>query len=85
MMPSESDRHAWLPLALWAAFLLALAILAGAGTWMLENLKATSLLNEFFSAVSVLFGISAALHIVLLAPAALLHYVVSKITGVNVR
>ena len=45
MMPSESDRHAWLPLGLWTAGLLTLAIFAGAGTWMLENI--TPLLNAF--------------------------------------
>ena len=83
MMPSESDRHAWLPLALWTTVLLALAILAGAGTWMLENI--TPLLNDFFGAVATLFGLSVALHIVLLLPAMLLHYAISKVTGMDVE
>jgi len=82
MMPSESDRHAWLPLGLWAAVLLALAILAGAGTWMLENI--TPLLNDFFGAVATLFGLSAALHIVLLLPTMLLHRIATRVTGMDV-
>jgi hypothetical protein len=83
MMPSESDRHAWLPLMLWAAVLLALAILAGAGTWMMENI--TPLLNGFLGAVATLFGLSVALHIVLLLPSMLLHRVVARVTGMDVR
>jgi hypothetical protein len=83
MMPSESDRHAWLPLGLWTAGLLALAIFAGAGTWMLENV--TPLLNNFFGSVATLFGLSVALHVVLLLPTMLLHRIVSKVTGMDVK
>jgi len=83
MMPSESDRHAWLPLGLWASGLLALAIFAGAGAWMLENIA--PLLNDFFGSVATLFGLSVALHILLLLPTMLLHRIVSRITGVDVR
>jgi len=83
MMPSESDRHAWLPLGLWTAGLLALGIFAGAGAWMFENIA--PLLNDFFSSVATLFGLSVALHIVLLLPTMLLHRIVSKVTGVDVK
>jgi hypothetical protein len=83
MMPSESDRHAWLPLGLWTAGLLALAIFAGAGTWMLNNIA--PLLNDFLGSVATLFGLSVALHIILLLPTMLLHRVVSRITGVDVK
>ena len=83
MMPSESDRHAWLPLGLWTAGLLALAIFAGAGTWMLENI--TPLLNDFFGSVATLFGLSVALHIILILPTLLLHRIVSKVTGMDVK
>jgi len=38
MLPSESDHHAWLPLGLWVVVLFALALYAGAGSWMLENI-----------------------------------------------
>jgi hypothetical protein len=83
MMPSESDRHAWLPLGLWTAALLALAFLAGAGTWMLENLA--PLLNDFLNAVALLFGLSIILHFVLLMPFFLLHRLLVSILKVDVK
>jgi hypothetical protein len=82
MLPSESDRHAWLQLGLWIAVMLALAVSAGAGTWMLENLAPA--LDDFLGSAATLFGLSAALHIVLLLPTMLLHQIVSRITGVDV-
>ena len=83
MMPSESDRHAWLPLGLWTAGLLALGLFAGAGTWMLENIA--PLLNDFLGSVATLFGLSVALHIILLLPTMILHYIVSRVTGVDIK
>ena len=82
MLPSESDRHAWLPLGLWIAVMLALAVSAGAGTWMLENLAPA--LDDFLGSAATLFGLSAVLHIVLLLPTMLLHQIVSRITGIDV-
>jgi len=83
MMPSESDRHAWLPLGLWTTGLLALGIFAGAGVWMLKNIA--PLLNDFLGSVATLFGLSVAFHIVLLLPTMLLHRIVSRVTGVDVK
>jgi len=82
MMPSDSDRHAWLPLGLWTAVLFALGLLAGAGPWMLENLA--PLLNDFLGVLATLFGLSLVLHVVLLLPTMVAHRVVSKVTGVDV-
>jgi len=83
MMPSESDRHAWLPLGLWTAVLLTLAIFAGAGTWMLNNLA--PFLNNFLNVAAALFGLSLILHVVLLLPTMLTHRIVSQITGLDVK
>jgi hypothetical protein len=83
MMPSASDRHAWLPLSLFAGILLGLAIVAGAGPWMLANLAPS--LNAFFKSVSLIFGLSVALHILLLVPIFLVHKILSKITGLDVN
>jgi hypothetical protein len=83
MLPSESDRHSWLPLSLWTAGLLALGIFAGAGVWMLENIA--PLMNEFLGTVATLFGLSVILHFVLLPPTMLLHRIVARVTGVDVR
>jgi hypothetical protein len=66
MLPSESDRHAWLPLGLWVIALLAVAILAGAGGWMLENLA--PIFDPWLRSVALLFALSNIVHIVLLIP-----------------
>jgi hypothetical protein len=83
MMPSASDRHAWLPLSIFAVILPALAILAGAGPWMLENLAPP--LNAFLKSVSLIFGLSVVLHIVLIMPIFLVHRILTKITGLDVE
>ena len=83
MMPSESDRHAWLPLGLWSAGLFMLAVFAGAGTWMLKNLAPP--LNDFLGSVATLFGLSIAIHIVLLLPAILFHRILANITGLDIK
>ena len=83
MLPSESDRHAWLPLGVWIAGLFALAIFAGAGQWMLENLAPS--LNDFLGTVATLFGLSVAVHVILLLPTMLLHRALSRITGLDIK
>lgn len=77
MLPSESDRHAWLPLGLWVAGVLVLAVVAGAGAWMLENLA--PFLDAFLYTVALLFGLSNLLHLVLLPPFYLLHRLLSHL------
>ena len=83
MMPSESDRHAWLPLGLWTAALLALAIFSGAGTWMLANLA--PLLDDFLNSVALLFGFSNAVHLILLFPFFIFHRLLVYIMQVDVQ
>jgi hypothetical protein len=82
MMPSASDRHAWLPLSIFAGILLVLAIVAGAGPWMLANLAPP--LNAFLKSVSLIFGLSVMLHIILLVPIFLVHKTLIKINGLDV-
>ena len=83
MMPSESDRHAWLPLGLWSAALLALAVFSGAGTWMLENLA--PLLDNFLFSVALLFGFSNAVHLILLFPFFVFHRLLVYIMQVDIQ
>ena len=83
MMPSESDRHAWLQLGIWVATLLGLALFAGAGSWMLANFGPA--INNFLSVVATLFGLSLALQVLLLLPSMLAHRIVSRLTGMDVR
>ncbi|KAA0261891.1 MAG: hypothetical protein DPW18_17570 [Chloroflexi bacterium] len=83
MLPSESDRHAWLPLGLWVAGLLILAVFAGAGEWMLENIAPA--LDAFLYSVALLFGLSSAIHLVLLFPFYLLHRLLAAVMKVDVK
>lgn len=82
MLPSASDRHAWLPSGLIVASLIGVALLAGAGQWMLVNLAPP--VNSFLRALALIFGWSAALHALLLLPVFLLHQLMAKLTGVDV-
>lgn len=82
MMPSQSDRHAWLPLGFLVMGLVAVAILAGAGTWMLANLAPP--FNRFLQALAMIFGLSGVLHILLVLPFLLFHRILTRLTGVDV-
>jgi hypothetical protein len=82
MMPSESDRHAWLELVISVGVIFAIALLIGAGPWMLDNVA--PLVSNFLSSVAVIFGLSSAVHILLVLPAALVHKILTRLTGVDV-
>jgi hypothetical protein len=71
MLPSPSDRQAWLPVALVAVVITGVALVAGAGPWLAQNL-APGLL-QVLQAVSMVFGISLVLHLALGAPVGLLR------------
>ena len=83
MLPSESDRHAWLPLGLWVAALLVLAILAGAGTWMLDNL--TPILDPLLRSVALLFALSNIVHIILFIPLYIVRTSITYFLRVEIR
>lgn len=81
MLPSASDRRAWLPLTLVAGVLLGLSLLTGAGPWLLENLA--PILNRLLLAVASVFGISVFVHLVLLLPTFTLRHLLAWLTGVK--
>jgi len=83
MMPSQSDRHAWLELVISVGVLFAIALLIGAGPWMLNSVA--PLISNFLSSVAVIFGLSAAVHAILVLPTALVHKLLARATGVDVR
>jgi hypothetical protein len=83
MMPSESDRHAWLPLGVIAVVLLVTAILAGAGPWMLSNLAQP--FNQFLRATSLILLVSIIVHVVLILPLFLIHRLLTQLTGLDVN
>lgn len=82
MMPSSSDRRAWLPVGLTVVVLFALAALAGAGPWLLDNLA--PLLNQALYAVALVFGVSLMIHIVLVIPVSLFRLLLNRLTGLTV-
>ena len=82
MMPSDSDRHAWLELVISVGILFAIALLIGAGPWMLDNIA--PVISNFLSSVAVIFGLSSAVHILLVLPTALVHKLLTRITGVDI-
>ncbi len=82
MMPSDSDRHAWLELLISVGILFSIALLIGAGPWMLNNVA--PLISNFLSSVAVIFGLSSAVHILLVLPTALIHRLLTRLTGVDV-
>jgi hypothetical protein len=71
MLPSPSDRQAWLPVLLVALGITGLALLAGAGPWMEQNLAPDLL--RVIQAVATVFGISLVLHLALGAPVGLIR------------
>ncbi len=82
MMPSDSDRHAWLSLGLVFAFLLGLAIVAGAGPWMLTNLAPP--FNQFLRETAFILLVSIILHFVFIVPMLLIHRMLARLTGLDV-
>ena len=82
MMPSESDRHAWLELVIAIGVLIGLALLFGAGPWMLTNIA--PLVSGFLSSVAIIFGLSAFVHVLLIMPTALIHKLLARATGVDI-
>jgi hypothetical protein len=83
MMPSESDRHAWLELVVSVGILFAIALLIGAGPWMLDNVA--PLVSNFLSSVAVILGLSSVIHVMLILPTMLIHRLLSRATGLDVQ
>jgi len=82
MLPSESDRNAWLPLGGIIALSITVAAFAGAGVWMLNNLAPP--LNIFFRSVATILGLSAAVHGTSVLPLVLIHKLLTRITGLDI-
>ncbi len=82
MMPSASDRRAWLPVGLAVLILITITIIAGAGPWMLENLAGP--VDRAFQSIALVFAVSVLVHLLLLAPAWFVHRLLSVIMKVDV-
>ena len=82
MMPSQSDRHAWLELAISVGVIFAITLLIGAGPWMLSNVA--PVVSNFLNSVAVIFGLSSVIHAILIVPFMFLHRVLARATGVDI-
>lgn len=83
MMPSASDRRAWVPMGVILALGVGLLLWAGGGGWLVESVGPA--LNNALRAMSVTFGIALGVHLVILIPVALLRRVVGGMMGVEVE
>jgi hypothetical protein len=82
MMPSASDRHAWLPVGIFTGASIVVAILAGAGPWLLAHLAPP--FNSFLNSLALIFGLSAVLHALFIVPFFLLHRLLTRLTGIDI-
>jgi hypothetical protein len=82
MLPSESDRRAWLPLGLVVGALLTVSLFLGAGPWLAANLAGP--LNLFLMGVAMVFSISALVHLLLLPPLWLIRQVLERVLRLKV-
>lgn len=81
MLPSASDRRAWLPTTLIIGIILMIFLIAGVGEWLLVLVDP---INRVLGAVALVFGFSLILHLCLILPFWLLRRLLSKVTGLEV-
>ncbi len=82
MLPSASDRRAWLPLILVFLFLAGVALLVGVGPWLLARLGPT--LKAALDAITMVVGITVLIHLLLAPPVYLIRKLVSRLSGLQV-
>jgi hypothetical protein len=82
MMPSRSDRRAWLPVVLACVFLLGLGLLAGAGPWLVQHVSVP--FNSALRAIALVIAISLGVHILLVLPFFFTARIIERLTGFRV-
>jgi hypothetical protein len=82
MLPSASDRRAWVPLTLVILGLAGLIVIFGAGPWVLTKFGLT--LRAAINAVFIVFGITVIIHLILSPPIWLIRKIISRIVGLQV-
>jgi hypothetical protein len=83
MLPSHSDRQAWLPLIIMIGILGIVGVLSGLGSWMIATLGEP--LYKGLRSISVVFCMSAVIHLFILGPMFGTRVLLSKITGLSVK
>jgi hypothetical protein len=82
MMPSASDRRAWLPLIVVFAVFSGLVLLLGAGPWLMSQMG--SIIRSAVDAITIVFGITVFIHLLLLPPTWMIRKLLSHISGYQV-
>jgi hypothetical protein len=80
MLPSESDRRAWLPLGIILGLLLIMSLAFGAGPWLAFHLAEP--LNRALLAIDTVLGISVLVHLVMLLPLWIIRRILSRFSPV---
>jgi len=83
MLPSKSDRRAWLPLTLLIGLLILVVVLTGFGPPVLEVIG--NPLNEFLTTTGVVFAISSVIHLIVLIPVYIIKKILFRFTGLQLR
>lgn len=83
MLPSASDRRSWLIIGFWVGLIILLSMFAGAGPWLVRNVA--PFFDNVLTSLAIVFGISASVHLILLPIFGFLHFLASRITGLDVR
>ncbi len=66
MLPSASDRRAWVPVGIFLCILIATSLAVGAGPWLFNHLAGP--VNSALKSIAVVFGISLIVHLVMFFP-----------------
>jgi hypothetical protein len=82
MMPSSSDRRAWLPLISVMVILLGLVLLMGIGPWILTRFG--SAFEAALDAITMVLGITVLIHLILMPPAWIIRKIISRMVGLQV-
>lgn len=82
MFPSASDRRAWTPILLMVIFVISLLLISGAGPWLWENFGSAFL--GVVHTLSLIYILSALVHLILLPPFWLLRQVLQRMFGLKV-
>jgi hypothetical protein len=82
MLPSASDRRAWLPLILVLLFFFVIILIIGVGPWLLSTIGAT--LKAAVNAVTMVLGITVLIHLVLFPPIFFLRRLMSRLFRLQV-
>lgn len=82
MLPSRSDRKAWLPIMLILSTLYLMSVLIGAGPWLMVNVA--PYIHWVLWSLTIVFSISIIIHFCFWVPSMILRILMQKFTGLKV-